>query len=115
MSLCMRLMVHADLAVARALTRIDELARQPVEQFRVRGQLAELAEVVGAGHDAAAEVVLPEAIDHHARRQRVVLRRDPVGQHVRRPLVFASLSGAGIFGFGQTEHCGKPGSTSLAR
>ena len=39
------------------------------------GRLAHLAEVARRADDALAEVVLPEAIDHHARGERVVLRR----------------------------------------
>ena len=58
-----------------------EFVGQPVEQFRMRRRLAELAEVVGRRHDAAAEVVLPQPIDEHPRRQRIVLGGDPVRQH----------------------------------
>ena len=43
---------------------VHELGGQPVEQFGMRRRLAELAEVVGRGHDAPAEVVLPEPVDH---------------------------------------------------
>ena len=51
--------------------RAHELRGQPVEQLRVAGWLALRAEVLGGLHQARAEVVLPVAIDGHARRQRV--------------------------------------------
>ena len=57
-----------------------EFAREPVEQFRVRRPLAAKAEVARGRDDALAEMMLPEPIDDHARRQRIVLRRDPVRQ-----------------------------------
>src|SRR5262249_8449484 len=60
---------------------VDELRGEPVEQFWVRRLLAELAEVVGRGDDAAAEMVLPKAVDDHAGRQRIIFRGDPVGEH----------------------------------
>ena len=49
----------------------DELARQPVEQLRMRRLLALLAEVVERRHDAAAKELMPDAIDRHASRQRI--------------------------------------------
>ena len=39
----------------------------------MRRPLAHLAEVAGRAHDAFAEVVLPDAVDHHARGERIVL------------------------------------------
>ena len=50
----------------------DERARQPVEQFGVARPVSVRAEVVRRLDDAAAEVVLPDAVDHDARRQRMV-------------------------------------------
>ena len=50
---------------------LDEVAGQPVEQFGMRGALAHLAEIVGRADDAFAEMMLPDAIDHHARGQRI--------------------------------------------
>ena len=59
---------------------LEQLAGQPIEQLRMARRLAQAAEVAAAIHQAAAEVILPEAIDHHARRQRIVGRGQPVGQ-----------------------------------
>src|SRR5262249_55916858 len=61
----------------------DELAGQPVEQFRVRRPSAPNAQIAWRCNDAAAEVMLPEAIHQDAGRQWVVLAGDPVRQ--RRP------------------------------
>ena len=59
---------------------LDELLREPVEQRRVRGPLAERAEVARGAHEAGAEVMLPEAVHHHARGERVLRVRDGAGQ-----------------------------------
>ena len=58
----------------------DEFHGQPVEQFRVGGRIAHHAEVARASHDAPAEVVLPDAVGHHAGGQRIVGRDEPAGQ-----------------------------------
>jgi hypothetical protein len=58
----------------------DEVARQPVEQFRVRGRLAGGAEVVGRGDQAGAEEFAPDVIDGDAGGQRVVRRDKPAGE-----------------------------------
>ena len=60
---------------------VDEVGGEPIEEFRVRGWGAKLAEVVGAFHDAFAEVVLPKAIDVDSCRRWIVLRGNPLGQH----------------------------------
>src|SRR5581483_9724178 len=57
---------------------LDEAAGEPVEQLGVRGRLAAGAEIVGRGDDAASEMPLPDAIDHHARGQRILLVGDPL-------------------------------------
>ena len=54
--------------------------RQMVEQFGMRGPLAQQAEIAGRADDAAAEMVLPDAVDDHAGRQRVVAAGDGPGQ-----------------------------------
>ncbi len=54
--------------------------RQPIEQFRMAGRLAELAEIAGRRHQAPAEMILPDAIDDDARRQRMIRARQPIGQ-----------------------------------
>ena len=59
---------------------VHELDRQPVEQLRMRRLLAHLAEVIERRHDAAAEMMMPDAIDDHARGQRIVRRRQPLRQ-----------------------------------
>ena len=58
----------------------DELARQPVEQVRVRGALAVEAKVVRRADDAAAEMVVPDAVNQHAGGQRILGAGDPLGQ-----------------------------------
>ena len=78
----------------------DELGGQPVEQFRVRRPVALQAEIVRRADDAAAEVILPDAIDHHAGRERVVLA---TGEPVRpgpavRPLLSVLHSRIGTAG-----------------
>src|SRR5437868_8165226 len=44
------------------------------------GRLAEFAEITGGRHQPAAEMILPDAIDDHARRQRMVRTRQPIGE-----------------------------------
>ena len=46
----------------------------------MRGGLAQTAEIVGRRHDAAAEVILPDPVGHHAGRPRVVAVGQPVGR-----------------------------------
>ena len=58
----------------------DELVGQVVEQFGVARPFAEFAEVARRADDAFAEMVLPDAVDHDAGRQRVVRPRQPFGQ-----------------------------------
>ena len=55
-------------------------ARQPVEQLGMRRGLAEPAEVARGGHEALAEVVLPDPVDDHAGRERIVGPAQPAGQ-----------------------------------
>ena len=59
---------------------VHELHSQPVEQFRMAGAVADHAEVVQAGDDAASEMMVPDAIHPDSRRQRVILRRNPLRQ-----------------------------------
>ena len=60
---------------------VDEAPRQQVEQFRMRRRRTELAEIVGGGDQAAAEDVVPEAVDDDPRGQRVGLQiGDPLRQ-----------------------------------
>ena len=60
--------------------RADEFGGQPVEQFRMRRLRALRAEIVLRLHDAAAEILLPDAIHGDAREQRILRVRHPAGQ-----------------------------------
>ena len=59
---------------------VDEFHRQPVQQFGMRGRVAHFPEVVEHGSQAAPEVVIPDAVDGHARGERVVAGQDPFGE-----------------------------------
>ena len=48
---------------------VDQIASQIIEQLRMRGRLARRTELVGRGHDSAAEMVLPEPVDDDPRQQ----------------------------------------------
>ena len=61
-------------------TGLDEGAGEPVEQFRVRGQGALAAKVLGGGHEAVAEMQLPVSIHNDPGRQRLFRIRDPFGE-----------------------------------
>ena len=71
------------------------------------GPVPNLPKSFGLGDDPPAEVSLPDAVDDHAGRQRVVLRRDPVGQHGSPAAALASFAGGGIVGSGEAEHLGE--------
>ena len=58
----------------------DELGGQPVEQLGMRRPAAQAAEVAGRGNQTAAEMILPDAIHHHAGGERIILGSDPLGQ-----------------------------------
>src|SRR5260221_8715256 len=58
----------------------DELAREPVEQFGMRGPRALRAEIVLAFDDPFAEVRLPDAVHGDARRQGIARIDDPSGE-----------------------------------
>src|SRR5215510_9421435 len=59
---------------------LHEFGRHPVEQLGMARTISRGAEIAGRLHDALPEMVLPDAIDGHARGQRVVGARDPFGQ-----------------------------------
>ena len=63
---------HHQLGDALEAPVLHELDRHPVEQFRMRRRIAHLAEVLERRHDAAAEMFLPQTIDDHARRHRIL-------------------------------------------
>ena len=59
---------------------LDEPGRQPIEQLGVRGPGAHRTEVVRRRHDAFAEMLLPDAVDDDAGRERVARAGDPFGE-----------------------------------
>ena len=71
--------------ISRCIALIDQpdatnCVGEIIEQFGMRRRLAELAEIAGVRDDPLAEVVLPDAVDHHAGRQRILGPRQPLGQ-----------------------------------
>src|SRR5262249_12405540 len=60
-----------------APTALHEFGREPVEQLWMAGTVSGRPEIARRLHDAFAEMVLPDAIDGHAGRQRVVGAGDP--------------------------------------
>ena len=63
--------------VARPEVAVD---RAHIEQCGIRGHVTGGPEVVHGRNDAAAPEPCPDAVGHHAGRQRVNTRRDPLGQ-----------------------------------
>src|SRR5688572_19915297 len=59
---------------------LHELDGEPVQQFGMGRLLTHLAEIVDCRHDAAAEVMVPHPVDDDARGQRILRRRDPLGE-----------------------------------
>ena len=57
---------------------VHEPMREPVEQFRMRWRGTHEAEVVRGGHEALAEVLLPDTIHDHAGGKRVVVACNPL-------------------------------------
>ena len=57
---------------------VHEPIREPVEQFRLRGNGAHEAEIVGGGHEALTEVLLPDAVHNHARGEWILRAGDPL-------------------------------------
>src|SRR2546423_1257992 len=58
----------------------DELIGEPVEELGMSGTAAHAAKIVRGGDDAGSEMILPDAIDHHARRQRIRRFCNPFGE-----------------------------------
>src|SRR5262245_31580135 len=79
-SLSPRPLVSLSLRLSVSCSPVHKLDRQPIEQFRMCGRLAQLAEVARRAHDAFAEMMLPDAIDHHPRGERILPRHQPLGQ-----------------------------------
>ena len=85
-------------------TVLNKRRRQPVEQFRVRRPLARAAKVIRVTGNRLAEVPLPYAIHHHARRQRVVPAGNPLRQLGATSALIRRHRGA-LFGAGeQAQH-----------
>ena len=59
---------------------LDQVHREPVEEFRVDRPLALQPEVFGSPHESLAEEHLPQVVHRHARGQGIVLGRQPAGQ-----------------------------------
>src|SRR5262249_26065479 len=49
----------------------NEFVRQIIEQLRMRRAAAHPSEIIRGRDDAAAEMILPDAVHHHASSQRV--------------------------------------------
>ena len=70
----------------QSLNRFDmptighELRGQPIQQLRMRRVSPHRAKIVRRRHNALAEMILPQPIDNHPRRQRVIVTRQPFGQ-----------------------------------
>ncbi len=58
----------------------DESLGEVIEQFGVGGLIAETPEVIDGADEATSKGVVPEPVDHHAGRQRVVRGTDFRGQ-----------------------------------
>ena len=60
--------------------RVDELAGQPVEQFRMHRRFPLAAEIVEHPRQPRAEELLPEPVHHHPRGERVIAGHEPPGE-----------------------------------
>ena len=61
-------------------TMLDEVRRQPVEEFRMRGFFPEDAEVAGRPHQCLAEVPAPDAVHDNPCRKWIVRSGDGAGE-----------------------------------
>ena len=68
-----------------------KLARQPVEEFGVRGGRTPKPEIVRRGNEPTAEEALPDTIHNHPRRERIGIRHQPPCQ--RQPAATRTSSG----------------------
>ena len=64
---------------------LNEFGSQPVEQFRVRGTFAHLAEVIRRSDDALSKMMLPDTVYHHAGGERIFGAGNPRGQSAAAP------------------------------
>src|SRR2546430_16022328 len=58
----------------------QEIAGEPVEQFRVRRAITVEAEVVRRTDQATAEMIVPDTVDQDASREWIVRAGDPLGE-----------------------------------
>ena len=89
-----------------------KLGGQPVEQLGMAGRVAHDAEIVRRGDEPLAKMELPDPVDDHARRQRVL----GAGQPASQPEPAAGRtwrSACGGSGCRRTRTAGTPGSTTL--
>ena len=87
--------------VLEAITALDELDRQPIEEFGMRRPAAVEAEVVGSIDEANAEVIMPEAIDQDPAEEGIVGRVNRLGQ-LQAACSFRSVGGeAEVSGFAE--------------
>ena len=100
---------------------IDEFRASQSSSSGCVGGSPKLAEVVRRPDDPAAEMLLPDAIDHHAGRQPVVGRGNPVGQLRPAPVRLGVLGAAWERGLrrrpestGTADHF-RPGTWALPR
>ena len=61
-------------------TALHEGRRQMVEQFRMGRRAATDPEIIGRAHETFAEMVSPDAVDHHPRGERILGTRQPPGK-----------------------------------
>ena len=59
---------------------VDKIASQIIQQFGMGGMRAHASEVAWRGDDAVSEMIMPDAIHHHARRQGIGWIGEPSGQ-----------------------------------
>ena len=60
---------------------VNQPERKPIEQLWVRRRRAQLTKVIGGADNSPTEMMLPDAIDNHARGEHISRRRDPFGQN----------------------------------
>src|SRR5581483_5446133 len=69
---------HQPLHVLDAPSAAHEFRGEPVQQFGMRWAIAHDAKVAWSSYNAFSEMMLPEAVHHHARGERIRRVGDPV-------------------------------------
>jgi len=59
---------------------LDKPGGQAIEQLRMCGAFAELAEVTDSGDDSASKMIVPDAIHHYPGGERVISIGDCFGE-----------------------------------